>query len=150
MKKATTTFGVRSLLAAAALVIAASTGAHAVPPGQLSRQIGLVSLDGPCCASFGQTVSLSEPSKTGPVVVTWSAEYTFGRGVIGGLMLNGGPCRFYGSGSMGWETIFKVRSYQWIVYPSDGLQPGTNTFTLCGGGGSLDLYTSTLMVRFSK
>lgn len=149
MRKQIATFRLRSLCAAA-LVIAAAAGALAVPPNQISRNIGLVSFEGPCCSSFGQTVTATEPSTPVPVVVTWNAEYVFGQNEISGLMVNGGPCRFYGSGSMGFETIAKARSYQWIVYPSDGLQPGTNSFTLCGGGGALDLYASTLMVRLSK
>lgn len=152
MRKLIRTFRLRSLCVGAALVIAAAAGAWAVPPNQISRQFFSrpLSLNGPCCFSFNQSVTVSEPSQPVPVVVTWSAEFTFGNGNISGLMVNGGPCRFYGSGSMGAETIFKARSYQWIVYPADGLQAGTNTFTVCGGGTSLDLYSSTLMVRLSK
>jgi len=147
-----TTFRLRRFCAAAALLIAAVACAFAVPPNQLSRQVLSfpVSFDGPCCMSFNQSVTVDEPSKPVPVVVTWNAEYTFGNGNISGLIVNGGPCRFYGSGSMGGEIIFRTRSFQWIVYPADGLQAGTNTFTVCGGGTALDIYASTLMVRLSK
>jgi hypothetical protein len=145
-------FSLRGLCAAAAVVIVAAGCAFAVPPNQLSRQILSfpASFDGPCCMSFNQSVTVDEPAKPVSVVVTWNVQYTFGSGDISGLMVNGGPCHFYGSGSMGAEIIFRTRSYQWIVYPADGLQAGTNTFTVCGGGTALDLYVSTLMVRLSK
>jgi hypothetical protein len=150
MKRAMEKFGMRGTVMLTAIVIASTVCAFAVPPNQISRRVGLVSFDGPCCMSFGQAVSVTEPSKPVPVVVTWNALYTFGDGNISGLMLNGGPCRFFGSGGMGSGVIFRTRSFQWIVLPADGLQPGTNTFTVCGGGTALDLHDTTLMVRLSK
>ena len=91
MRKFNTTFRLRSFFAAAVLVVVATALAFAVPPSQLSRQTGNLTFNGPCCMSFGQSVAVVEPSKPMPVAVTWNAQYTFGQGVIGGLMVNAGP-----------------------------------------------------------
>ena len=52
------------------------------------------------------------------------------------------------------ETGYNNINFQWIILPSDGLVPGVNTITLCGGahpqfnpGGSASLGYRTLAVR---
>ena len=100
-----------------------------------------------------------EPAKPAAVVVTWSATTgaTFEDEFVG-LMVNGGPCRFYGSRSIPEPaTDWNSHTSLWIVYPTDGLHAGTNTFTLCGGGGGafadsavFHVIANTLTVRLSN
>ena len=146
-------------LSVAFLIAGAVTTALAVPPGQVLRNADFQTFSGPCCFSFSETVAVTEPAKPAPVVVTWSATTgaTFEDEFVG-LMVNGGPCRFYGSGSIpepgeAWNTHTSL----WIVYPTDGLHAGTNTFTLCGGGAGefanqavFHVMANTLTVRISN
>lgn len=141
------------------LIAGAATTSFAVPPGQVLKATILPSLHGPCCFSFDETVAVTEPAKPVPAVVTWSGlmGYTFEDEFVG-LMVNGGPCRFYGSGSIqGQGPVAYTHTFVWIVFPSDGLNAGNNTFTLCGGGGGIyansaifNVYDNTLAVRLSN
>lgn len=144
-------------LAIVCLVMGIATTAFAVPPNQVLRSTDPLQFPGACCFSFDETVSVTEPATPKPVVVTWSAELTPSRDfAFAGLMLNGGACQFYGSGFIrNNDSFFQSRTFQWIIFPSDGLRAGTNTFTLCGGGGSsnqgtLFVNSNTLAVRLSK
>lgn len=147
------------VLAMVLLVMGVATTAFAVPLGQVLRSTTYLTFSGPCCFSFDESVAITEPATPVPVVVTWSATTggTF-EDNFAGLMVNGGPCQFYGSGSIPESGGgFASRTFQWIVSPSDGLQPGTNTFTLCGGGGGIladsaiiNLFANSLDVRLSK
>jgi hypothetical protein len=157
MIKTTLTFWQRCLFVVF-LTVAAVTSAFAVPPGQVLKASNLPPLVGPCCFSFNETVAVTEPAKPVAVVVTWSAHtgFTFGDH-FSGLMVNGGPCRFYGSGSIQEQAEGQnTHVFQWVVFPSDGLNAGTNTFTLCGGGGGviqddpLNILDNSLAVRLSK
>lgn len=79
---------------------------------------------------------MTEPAKVAPVVVTWSAEYWSGAVFYAGLSVNGGQCTAYGSRSIDPFHLGDTRrtlSLQWVIKPTDGLVPGTNTFSLCGG-----------------
>jgi len=154
-----------STIFAAALVCmlgASATTAHAVPPNQVLRMSNPQTFTNACCLSWGETVQVTEPNQPMPVLVNWSTDYTGGHGFQVGLMLNGGPCQFFGPH---WflETFFtpmESRTFEWVVLPGDGgsgnnLHPGTNTFTLCGGwaidsGFSITLQSNTLSVRISK
>jgi len=144
------------------LIVGATSTVFAVPPGQVFRLTTPVQFFGPCCISLNEFVQVTEPAKPVPVVVTWSADYftvrqNGGGNVLAGLMVNGGPCQLYGSGQLS-DTDFEVqRAFQWIVFPSDGLVPGLNTFALCGGAtganaetNELEIRGSTLVVRLSK
>ena len=146
-------------LSVAFLIAGAVTTAFAVPPSQVFRSNDLLTFSGPCCFSFGETVALTEPAKPAPVVVTWSATtgFTFVDEFVG-LMVNGGPCLAYGPNAIpepGGQQ--NTHTFVWIVFPTDGLRAGSNTFTLCGGGGGIladqavfKVIDNTLTVRLSN
>jgi hypothetical protein len=149
-------------LAIICLVVGMASSAYAVPPGQLVRNLGPGQVfAGQCCASWNETVSIQEPAKIAPVVVTWSTDFFLQSGmyIVVGLSLNNGPCQFFGPS--GFQEPLSVdnesdsRAFQWVVLPIDGLQSGTNTFTICGGGlfsdtENITIGFNTLQVRFSK
>jgi hypothetical protein len=149
-------------LAIICLIMGATSTLFAVPPDQVFRLTAPVQFPGPCCFSFDESVQVTEPAKPMPVVLIWSADYdTFrhdgGGSFLAGLMVNGGPCQLYGSGQLSDTNAEVQRAFQWIVFPSDGLVPGLNTFALCGGAtgvnadtNELDIFGSTLVVRLSK
>jgi hypothetical protein len=143
-------------LAMVCFVIGLATTAFAVPPEQVLKLSGS-SLDftGPCCFSFNESISVTEPAKPVAVVVTWEVFIFEGSGNLAGLMLNGGPCTLYGSGSISGFSDSSPRMFQWVIFPSDGLRAGSNTLTLCGGGISsgsnfLDTFGMTLAARLSN
>jgi|SRR5215813_13146716 len=158
MRKTSQTFRKR-YLAMLFLIAGTFSAAFAVPPGQVLKAANLPSLVGPCCFSFNETVAVTEPAKPVAVVVTWSATtgFTFEDQFVG-LMLNGGPCSFYGARAVPLQAEDKnTHTFVWIVFPSDGLSAGTNTFTLCGGGGGefandavMNILGNTLAVRLSN
>jgi hypothetical protein len=142
-----------------AFLAAGAISAFAVPPGQVFKIASdQLQFNGPCCFSFDETVSVTEPAKPQPVVLTWSATSVDLGDEFVGLMVNGGPCAFYGPGSIpGQGNSIKTHTAEWIVFPSDGLKSGTNTFTLCGGGGGVSgdqsrfvVFVSTLSALISK
>jgi len=142
----------------ACLTLGLAAPAFAIPEEQVFRSTQAVRFTGKCCFSFNESVQVTEPATPVPVVVTWSAELAEANDfVFAGLMVNGGECRFYGPGFiLDFSTSpSRSRTFQWVVFPADGLQPGSNTLTLCGGGGSSDqavlfLDANTLAVRLSK
>jgi hypothetical protein len=149
-------------LAIICLILGATSTVFAVPPNQVFRSTTAVEFFGPCCISLNESVQVMEPAKPMPVVVIWSADYvTFrnstGGSVLAGLMVNGGPCQLYGSGQLSNTNVEVQRAFQWIVFPSDGLVPGLNTFALCGGATGInadsnviDIFGGSLVVRLSK
>jgi len=123
-------------LAIVALTITfVATTAFAVPPEQMLHDSVVHTFSGPCCSSFNETISVTEPAKPVAVVVTWHLEKSIVQGAtVTGLIVNGQPCTLYGSGFIPNSIGIGAREFQWIIFPGDGLQPGANTFTLCGGG----------------
>ena len=94
---------------------------------------------GLCCFSWGESVTIIEPTKVAPVVVTWNTDYQSDGYQYNGIILNGGSCVSYGPSGMPegqpiGGAVYTQGSYQWVILPSDGLHAGKNTFTLCGGG----------------
>jgi hypothetical protein len=134
------------LAAVACLLLAGSMSAFAISPAQVART-DVVQTIGPSacltddCPAFAPQVSITEPATLTPVIVTWSADYsTTGTSVVG-LALNGGPCVFYGPYVLqqpqliaGNNSDTVETTHQWVVFPSDGLVKGNNTFQMCGGG----------------
>jgi hypothetical protein len=114
----------------------ATTEVFAVPPGEMLHDGDVHSFSGKCCMSFNESISVTEPAKPVAVVVTWHLEKLISQfgPTIAGLMVNGGPCTLYGSGFIPGSIGPGAREFQWILFPSDGLRAGVNTFTLCGGG----------------
>jgi hypothetical protein len=119
------------------------------------------SFAGVCCFSWGETVSVNETTKLTPVTVRFATDFLQNtpENFTVGLMVNGGPCRLdLGPNELGNFAVdfrgFMVGSIEWVVLPEDGLFPGLNSFTLCGGG-SLDtskitLGNNTFAVRTTK
>lgn len=129
--------------------------AFAVPPNQLLRKGDTPVMTGKCCFSWGESVTVTEPAKVTPVVVTWNADYQTNVLINVGIAVNGHPCQvseFQNLDTSG--SIGRSRTIQWVVLPSDGLIKGNNTITLCGGGSkdtdAITLGFRTLTVTTSK
>ena len=119
-------------LAMVCVVMGFAANAFAVPPEQVFQSDLPLNITSPCCISFNEGITVTEPAKPSPVVVTWEVfVLNPGPGNIG-LMVNGGPCMAYGNGSI--SNVSGPRMFQWVIFPNDGLGAGSNTFTLCGGG----------------
>jgi len=143
-------------LAILCFAIGVSTTAFAVPPGEVLYDPAFHDISGgQCCFSFNETVSVIEPAKPVPVVLTYEVSFFEGSSFIVGLMVNGGPCTLYGSGFIPRVADNNPKAFQWIVFPADGLRAGTNTFTVCGGSvffntGFIDIQQITLAARLSN
>ncbi len=144
---------VRFALTLACMGIAAL--AFAVPPNQLLRKGDTRVITGKCCFSWGETVTVTEPAKVTPVVVSWNTDYQTNVLINVGIAVNGHPCQvssFQNLDTSG--AIGRSRTIQWVVLPSDGLIKGNNTITLCGGGtkdtDAITLGFRTLAVTTSK
>ncbi len=144
----------------AGIMLAGSLSAFAVPPKQVARVYNAVTFTGKCCFLWNESVSITEPATIVPVIVTWSADVVVNDEFLVGLSLNGGGCTAFGSREIPWLAVFKGsgalnQTHQWVVFPSDGLVKGTNTFALCGGGVSstsdtISFGLSTLAVQISQ
>jgi hypothetical protein len=142
-------------------VLVAATSAFAVPQKQLLTVTINQTFTGACCFSWGETVFVNEGTKLTPVTVRFATDFlqdTIETFTVG-IMVNGGACRIdMGPNELGDFAVdgrgFMVGSIDWVVLPEDGLFPGLNSFTLCGGG-SLDtskitLGNNTFAVRTTK
>lgn len=144
-------------LAVALAVLLRTTPGAAVPGSEVLRVMTTATQTGNCCFSWGETVHVSEGTSPVPVVVTWNTDAANSGRMIAGVMVNGGSCITPGAGQIpagppsgsGYQNI----SFQWVLFSSDGLVPGSNSITLCGGahssnpGGSISLGFNTLAVR---
>ncbi len=125
--------------ALACVTLAASIPAFAILPNQAVFFANGANFAGVCCFSWGESVTINEPTKVVPVVVTWNADYQSDGYQFNGIILNGGSCVSYGPSGMPegqpiGGAVYTQGSYQWVILPSNGLTAGKNTFTLCGGG----------------
>jgi len=159
-------WNVLGLAILACLVAGGANSSYGIPPNQVFVQTSPQTFTGGCCFSWGETVKITEPATPMPVIVSWSTDYSAGLGFFVGLMINGGPCQFYGPHALvltatGPEPLrVQSRSLEWVVMPGDGspataLHSGTNTFTLCGGGmvnatQTINLGLNNLAARISK
>jgi hypothetical protein len=149
------------LAAVACVLLAGSMSAFAISRAQVGRTTAVQTITAPCvptdCPGFKPSVSVTEPATVTPVIVTWSADYnTTGTSIVG-LSLNGGPCLAYGPFTLqepqlvGGNSITVATTHQWVVFPSDGLVKGKNTFVLCAGGyqqpQTINIGFSTLTVQ---
>jgi len=146
-------------LAVVAVAVAIQTPAFAVAPSEVLRVQQNQFFQGSCCFSWLETVSITEPAKVEAVTVTWSGDYQATGFFFIGISLNGGVCQFYGSSVLGptgsFDNFFDSETISVPILPGEGLVPGKNTFTLCGGGmmSPTDIVTlgfNTLTVRISK
>lgn len=154
----------RQIFAAAALallLVAGSLSLFALSAKQVARVSAGQTFKAQCCVAVGPTVSVTEPATPQAVIVTFNTDYVVDGTAQFGLSVNGGPCAFYGatvSPSLtfgpGSNGAFNSSTFNWVVLPSDGLVPGSNTFTLCGGGASapvnITLGFRTLTVQIGK
>jgi hypothetical protein len=142
-------------------MIAVATAAYAVPTKQVLRVNISQIFTGKCCFSWGESVSITQPPNPTPVTVIFSTDFLRDTAVNfnAGLMINGGPCRLdLGANAISQlsndKRSFDSAAWQWVILPSDGLIPGNNTFTLCGGGpqdtSKITLGVNTLAVTISK
>ncbi|MBI3476582.1 MAG: hypothetical protein HY010_12685 [Acidobacteria bacterium] len=143
----------------ACLIIAGAVSAFAIPTKQVARSLTAKTVTAKCCVLFGPAVSITEPTAVAPVIVTWNSDYSINDEFRIGLSLNGGSCLSYGSGVGPLLTIpgsgFQAVTYQWVLFPGDGLLKGNNTFQVCGGGANSDaaaitIGNNTLTVQISK
>ena len=150
-------------LAIICLVVGMASNAHAVPQRQLLRVLENHTFTGKCCNLWNEIVSVQEPAKLVPVVVTWSTDFIIvgAQYLVAGISLNGGPCQFFGPAAFQQPISIvqglnsDTRAFEWVIQPTDGLKRGNNTFTVCGGGLFADTETitlgfNTLQVRLSK
>lgn len=146
-------------LTIACLMLAVQTSAFAASKNELLRVEQNASFQGACCFSWLETATVTEPAAPVPVIVTWSGDYQTNGYFYVGISLNGGVCQFYGSlllsPTPSFDNFFDSRTMQEVILPGDGLVPGRNTFTLCGGEifRDTDIITlgfNTLSVRISK
>lgn len=149
------------LLATLACVVALSSiSAFAVPKAQVLRSVADGPHTGRCCSRWDQSIRVNEPDALIPVVVTWSTEYRSNAPFLTGLSLNGGPCTFYGPGTIpasapADDTNASI-TFQWVIMPGDyGLVKGWNTVRLCGGAvfadtDSITIGFNTLSARTGK
>jgi hypothetical protein len=145
----------------ACLIVAGTGSAFAADP--VLRNDNHTIVNGKCCVSFGESVSVVEPAPLQSVIVTWSTGYQINvhDSYFAGLSVNGSACNT----ALGPRTIpdiyvydnsFLTATFQWVVLPSDGLLfRGTNTFELCGGGenytsDSINIGQNTLFVQLVK
>jgi hypothetical protein len=159
MKAILTTRAAALGLVIVGLMLSLTTTASAVAPTELLRVDQPQSFQGACCFSWQEKVSVNEPATVVPVIVDWSTDYQSNGYFFTGLSLNGGVCQFYGAlvlvPTPNFENFFDSQTMHWVIEPGDGLLPGKNTFTLCGGSIISDtvvitLGSNTLSVRLSK
>jgi hypothetical protein len=133
----------------------------AIPSAQIFRYTGSpITFTGECCASWNESVSITEPATVVPVTVNFNMDYQASAEGWVGLQLNGGSCNVYHGPNRLPEFPFTTAGvgafgdvqYQWIITPADGLKAGKNTIGVCGGGSfgnsaTIVLGYNTLVVR---
>jgi len=148
-------------LATLACVVAlGSISAFAGPKSQVFRSVADGPHTGRCCSRWDQSVRVNEPDTPIPVIVIWSTEYRSNAPFLTGLSLNGGPCTFYGPGtipaSAPADDTYASITLQWVIMPGDfGLVKGWNVVRLCGGSvladtDSITIGFNTLSARTGK
>jgi hypothetical protein len=139
------------------LLVAGSVAAFAVPPNQVHLSKTPVQIQGQCCQDVaGESVQVSEPAETVPVIVTWSVQYTSNGPFDFGIRVNGGGCGDFGPTFMPTSSATGLPvTYQHVIFPNAGLLKGINTLQICVGSAqdndnTLVLGERTLAVQFSK
>ncbi len=115
---------------------------------------------GMCCKSWDPSVTVVEPDKPVPIVVTFSTDYRANASFMVALRINGGPCTFFGPYSAPAYTptdyTYTSRTFQWVIMPGDyKLVTGPNVITVCGGGtnsadDTIELGFNTLSAELAK
>ncbi len=124
-----------------------------ISPSQLQRVMVNQVFTGKCCFSWNEKVQINEPTTLVPIVVTWSFDFSSNSNAsLAGVSINGGRCLVVWM--MG-PALSLGTTGEFAAYPSDGLVPGKNTITLCGGdntggSGSITIGPNTLAVRITN
>ena len=115
---------------------------------------------GMCCKLWDASVSINEPEKNVPIIVTFSTDYRANGTFYVGLKLNDGVCAFNGPSIIpafqpdDWTRT--TTTFQWVIMPGDyKLATGLNKLTVCGGGSTsandtIELGFYTLSARLQK
>jgi len=141
-------------------IAASAVSLLAVPKAQVLRSVADGPHTGKCCSAWDESIRVTEPDKLEPVVVVWSTEYRSNAPFLTGLSVNGGPCTFYGPGTIPAaapaDDTYASITFQWVLMPGDyGLVKGRNVIRLCGGAVFSDTDTitigfNTLSARFGR
>ena len=115
---------------------------------------------GLCCSTWDGKVTINEPEKLAPIVVTFNSDYRSTAPFYAALQINGGACVFYGPAYLSpfnpEDETYTSKSFQWVIMPEDyGLMKGQNVLQLCGGAifsadDTLTLGFYTLSARLEK
>ena len=151
-----------TIAGATVLPLALAAPSFAVSPSEVLRHSDTRTISGSCCFSWDESVSVNLGTTPVPLIATWSADFANSGRFLVTISVNGGPCGAVGGPGQvpafyPTETGYNNINFQWIILPSDGLVPGVNTITLCGGahpvfnpGGTASLGFRTLAVRKSN
>jgi hypothetical protein len=109
---------------------------------------------GPCCTNWDASITVTEPDKVAPIVVTWSMDYRATAPFYAALRLNGGPCVFSGPAYVPTflpeDGTFNSKTFQWVILPGDyKLIKGRNVITVCGGGVDSFAENDTITLGFN-
>src|SRR3954447_18986137 len=78
---------------------------------------------GLCCSTWDAKVSVSEPEKAVPIIVTFSTDYRSNAPFYAALHINGGPCVFYGPAFIAAfapeDGTYGSKTFQWVILPGD-------------------------------
>ncbi len=94
---------------------------------------------GMCCKLWDASVTINEPEKNVPIIVSFSMDYRSNAPHYVGLQLNDGVCVSNGPSVIPafqpdeWSRT--TTTFQWVIMPGDyKLDKGLNTLRVCGGG----------------
>lgn len=140
------------MVAVTGLIAVTSVSVLAAPPKSSVLRVTLLDVPhtGLCCSSWDESVSVIEPDRLVPIVVTWSTDYQATAPFYAGLRVNGGPCTFDGPANLPAfvpddGTSYTSETFQWVIMPGDfKLTKGPNVITLCGGAAKSETDTITL------
>jgi hypothetical protein len=94
---------------------------------------------GMCCKDWEASVTINEPEKNVPIIVTFSMDYRADAPFYVGVRVNDGVCVFNGPATIPaynpdvWSRT--TTTFQWVFMPGDyKLEKGLNVIRVCGGG----------------
>jgi hypothetical protein len=122
------------------MIAGAALSAFAADPGSPVSRISYPgeTHKGLCCKTWDAKVTINEPERPVPIIVTFSTGYRATGPFYVGMRLNGGPCVFNGPGYIPTynpaEFSYASETFQWVIMPGDYLlAKGSNVIKVCGG-----------------
>ncbi|HVZ16481.1 MAG TPA: hypothetical protein VG897_05155, partial [Terriglobales bacterium] len=74
--------------------------------------------NGLCCTTWDGKITISEPERPVPIVVTFSTDYRSNAPLFAGLSMNGGGCVFYGPAFIPAfapdDETYGSKTFQWV------------------------------------